>query len=148
MHILLDAGPLGMASNPNTRGPAAEAREWMKRHIDAGDRFFVPEIADYEVRRELMRANKAHGISRLDAMAELGYLRLTTETMRDAAMLWAEARNRGQPTASNTALDGDVILAAQARAHAAANPDRDIVIATTNVAHLSRYADARLWREM
>ena len=147
MHILLDAGPLGMASNPTAKGVAAEAQAWVRRQIEAGDRFFVPEVADYEVRRELIRADKPTGIARLDAMAELGYLRLTTQTMRDAAALWADARNRGRPTALDPALDGDVILAAQARVHAAANPGELVVIATTNTAHLAQYTDARLWSE-
>ena len=51
-----------------------------------GSRVLVPEIADYEVRRELRRANKARGLARLDALAALlEYLRLTTTAMRQAA---------------------------------------------------------------
>jgi len=77
--------------------------------------FSVPEIADYEVRRELIRAGQTRGVQRLDLLCEgFNYLPLTTEIMRIAAELWATARNAGTPTASDAALDADVILAAQA----------------------------------
>jgi hypothetical protein len=53
----------------------------------------VPEIADYEVRRELLRANKVRGIARLDLLKNsIGYLPLTTPIMLKAAELWAQAR--------------------------------------------------------
>jgi predicted nucleic acid-binding protein len=53
----------------------------------------VPEIADYEVRRELLRANKTQGIDRLDLLKNtIGYLALTTSIMLRAAELWGEAR--------------------------------------------------------
>jgi predicted nucleic acid-binding protein len=110
-----------------------------------GSRVLVPEIADYEVRRELLRANKARGLARLDALADLlEYLPLTTAAMRQAAVFWAQARQQGRPTADDKALDGDVILAAQAMTLGAA----DVVIATTNVGHLSRFAPAALWPDI
>lgn len=59
-----------------------------------------------------------------------------------AAVLWAEARNNHMPTADNKELDVDVILAAQAQLIAAGNK---LTIATTNVGHLSRFADARVY---
>jgi predicted nucleic acid-binding protein len=105
----------------------------------------VPEIADYEVRRELLRAGKSAGVRRLDQLKRvIGYLPLTTPVMLKAAEIWAEARRTGKPTADASALDGDVILAAQATSVAEAG--HDVVIATTNVGHLSRFADAREWR--
>lgn len=39
---------------------------------------------------------------------------MNTAIMLQAAQFWAEARQRGIPTADPKALDGDVILAAQA----------------------------------
>lgn len=71
------------------------------------------------------------------------YLPITTAVMLKAAELWAEARRSGQPTADAKALDGDVILAAQAIL--AAEDGNDVVIATTNVGHLSRFVDAYEW---
>ena len=68
--------------------------------------------------------------------------------MREAADLWAEARNRGYPTAHDAALDGDVLLAAQARDLHADPPGERVVVATTNVAHLERYVDAQLWMSL
>jgi hypothetical protein len=73
-----------------------------------------------------------------------GYLPLSTVVMRDAALLWADVRKRGQPTADPKALDADVILAAQARRMDAA----EVVVATTNVQDLSRLVDAKLWRDV
>lgn len=66
--------------------------------------------------------------------------------MRQAAAFWAQARNMGQPTAHDAALDGDVILAAQAQS--LTNQGHTTLIATTNVKHLTLFADARLWRDI
>lgn len=105
----------------------------------------VPEIADYEVRRELVRARKDRGIARLDAIIEqVEYLPLNTSAMRQAAMFWAEARQQGRPTAADPALDGDVILAAQAATLGRAG----VIVATTNVRHLSRFVPAELWPDI
>jgi hypothetical protein len=79
--------------------------------VTDGTRVIVPEIADYEVRRDLLRANKVSGLTRLDALARLlEYLPLTTGAMRQAGVFWAQVRQQGQPTADDKALDGDVIL--------------------------------------
>ena len=105
----------------------------------------MPEIADYEVRGELLRADKRQGLLRLDQfMAATEFLAITTAAMRQAAEFWAEARRAGMPTADDKALDANVILAAQATALAVP----DAVIATTNVGHLSRFARAALWPEI
>jgi predicted nucleic acid-binding protein len=105
----------------------------------------VPEIADYEVRRELLRANRRRGLSNLDQLVvQLEYLPLTTAAMRRAAELWAQARQQGQPTAASASLDADVILAAQALTLAAAA----VVIATANPGHLARFAPAELWQNI
>ncbi|WP_419853632.1 nucleic acid-binding protein [Candidatus Poriferisodalis sp.] len=149
MVIVLDSGPLGLLSNPTPRGPGNDAWEWARAHAAAGASIVLPEIADYEVRRELVRAGRAAGLARLDELrAALSYAPLSTPVMRDAASLWAEARNSGYPTAHQAALDGDVLLAAQARSVAAADPAQWVVTATTNVAHLERFVEAKHWTEI
>jgi predicted nucleic acid-binding protein len=143
--VLLDSGPLGLASNPRRSGEGVACAEWLQALVTQGARVILPEIADYEVRRELLRANKVRGLERLDALVNLlEYLPLTTASMRLAAELWAAARKEGRPTADEKALDGDVILAAQALTLGVP----DVVIATTNVAHLSRFAPSALWTEI
>ena len=103
---------------------------------------FVSEIADYEVRRELLRADRPVGLARLNALKTiLPYLPLTTPIMLRAAELWAEARRRGRPTADPQALDCDVILAAQALAMGA-------TIVTDNVGHLALFVEAKRWRDI
>jgi hypothetical protein len=64
--------------------------------------------------------------------------------MRQAALLWAQARQQGQPTAGDNTIDGDMILVAQAMSLNASN----LVIATTNVGHLSRFIAAELWQNI
>ena len=140
--ILLDSGPLGLVTNPKASSPAAACGRWVVHAIYSGAAIVVPEIADYEVRRELIRARRNAGLARLDAfIGQVEFLPIDTVAMRRAASLWAEARQQGLPTAPDPALDADVILAAQA-----ATLDRtDVVVATTNPKHLSRFVAAELW---
>jgi predicted nucleic acid-binding protein len=143
--VLLDAGPLGLVTNPRRSAQSEACNKWLQALLRQGVRVIVPEIADYEVRRELLRAQKVAGLRRLDALTgAVDYLPLTTTMMRDAAQLWAELRQAGQPTADRHALDGDVILAAQARSLAA----DEVIVATTNVGHLARMIAAALWTEI
>ena len=107
----------------------------------------IPEIADYEVRRELLRGGKTEGIARLDALRlRLSFAPITTPVMLQAATLWAEARRIGRPAAGDASLDADMILAAHAVVLALQG--HDIVIATTNVRHLEPFVSARHWREV
>ena len=146
--IVLDSGPLGLISNPaGTLGPRT-AREWLAGLNACRDvRLILPEVTDYEVRRELLRAGKGQGLARLDLLAAtLEYAALTTKVMRHAAELWAGARNAGRPTAGEKSLDIDVILAAQALL--LPSPGDEIIVATTNPAHLSRYVNSRTWHDI
>ena len=143
--ILLDAGPLGLVTNPKRSPTSTACAQWLQSHITARSRIIIPEIADYEVRRELIRAGKSAGVAQLDALAGLlEYLPLTTATMRQAATFWAQARQQGQPTAGDRTIDADMILAAQA----AVLGVPDAIIATTNVGHLDRFTRAGLWQEI
>jgi hypothetical protein len=84
----------------------------------------VPEIADYEVRRELIRLNSRVAVSNLDQLALRLEYPLTTAAMRLAAELWAQARSTG------------------AQALSLKTP---IVVATANPAHVNRFVPSELW---
>jgi len=143
--IVLDTGPLGLVTNPKLSSESAVCTQWLQAHIATGNRVIIPEIADYELRRELLRANKTKGIARLDELVRfLEYLPITTAAMREAARFWAQARQQGQPTAGDKTIDGDMILVAQAVTLAVP----DLVIATTNVGHLAKFATTDLWQNI
>jgi predicted nucleic acid-binding protein len=145
--ILLDTGPLGMVTNPKANPDCQACKQWLSQLESNGDRAAFTEIADYELRRELLCAGKTRGIQQLDQLkTTIPYFPITTEVMLKAAELWAQARNQGYPTASPEALDGDVILAAQAVI--LRSQGYDTIIATTNVGHLGRFTVAKTWQEI
>jgi hypothetical protein len=138
-----------MATNARSSPDNVECTQWVKALIAGGVGIIVPEIADFEVRRELLRINKRSGIRRLDAFKTamgVTYMPLTPRTMLRAAAFWAEARRRGRPTADPHALHCDVILAAQAALFA--DDGDDVTIATTNVGHLAQFVQAAHWRSI
>ena len=115
----------------------------------AGHVLVVPAIADYEVRRELKRAGKVSGLASLNAWnnARVGrYLQVTDTALQLASTLWAQARNAGFATADPKELDGDVLIAAQALDLNL--PASDLIIATVNVGHLSRFVRAEEWQNI
>ena len=145
--ILLDSGPLGLVTNPKATGETFLCYQWAMSHMQRGHLVMVPEIADYEVRRELIRAGKLRGLVKLDrSKVDFGYLPLTTAAMLLAAELWAESRRFGRPSSSDDSLDADVILAAQAVLLKRAG--HQVVVATTNPKHLQHFVDARRWSDI
>lgn len=143
--IVLDSGPVGLLAK---RGgvPAVDACVlWQENLLAQGNRIVLPEIVDYEVRRELVRLNATSSIARLDRLATIvEYSPITTEVMRLAAALWGQSRQQGQPTADPKELDGDVILAAQTLLLGVP----DVIVATTNVGHLVRFVNAKHWQDV
>jgi hypothetical protein len=103
--ILLDSGPLGLVTNPKTSDQSVACTQWLQTLVASGARVIVPEISDYEIRRELLRAQKSKGIERLDALiGMLQYLPLSTSAMREDSSLPAKcckilstAQARGEP---------------------------------------------------
>ena len=139
--VVLDSTPLGVLCHPRDPSHVLACRQWVADLVAVGRRVIVPEIADYEIRRELIRRGSTVALANLEACGlQLEYLSLTTTAMRRAAELWALARNTGQPTAPDPALDADVILAAQALCL-----NVPVIVATGNPAHLSRFVPAELW---
>lgn len=93
--ILLDTTPLGLVTHPNPSAVAVACKQWLQSHIAQGSRVIVPEIVDYELRRELLRANRTRGVFYLDLLIQqTEYLPITTQAMRQAAQFWAAARQQ------------------------------------------------------
>ena len=145
--ITLDAGPTGIACNDLNKPDVLAFHNWIARCLaDVRTTIIIPEIADYEVRRKLISfPHGAASIRRLDELVRPGgpliYLPINTRAMRRAARLWSDARRGGYSTADDKALDGDVILAAQALEYVGVNDQ--LWVATGNESDLSRYVGER-----
>jgi len=97
--IFLDSTPVGLITNPRATSLALQCQQWLNGLLERNVQVVLSEIIDYEIRRELLRANKLSSIRKLDLLkAELTYLPITTEVMLKAAKLWAKVRNEGKPT--------------------------------------------------
>jgi len=148
MAVFLDSHPLSTLADPNVTPTVAAITHWALSLLAAGHRIYVPEIIDYELRRELVRAGKAAGLRELDDLkTRFHYAPITTSAMLLAADLWARLRNSGTPTGDPKKLEIDVILAAQAITEGSALglTAGDVLVVTSNVAHLSRLVTADLW---
>jgi predicted nucleic acid-binding protein len=148
MALFLDTGVLGYVTHPRAE-VAAPCHQWLMECVAAGSMICVPEIADYELRRSLIRISSQNSINKLNSLSQdvAQYVPLTTDIMREAARFWAQMRQQQMPMAPPDALDGDVILAAQALGFAA-SAGQTVIVVTTNVGDLSRLTDARRWEDI
>jgi predicted nucleic acid-binding protein len=143
-HILLDSSPLALASTPARSADALAMTNWMMSCLAVGNKIYIPEVIDYELRRELLRAGKINSVKKLDGLKViLRFLPISSPTMLLAANLWATSRQNGLPTGDPKKLDIDVILAAQALTLGV--PTNELIIATSNIGHLSRFTTADIW---
>jgi hypothetical protein len=148
--FVFDSGPAGQACDAPTKPNSIRLNDWLTSAWAGGALIVLPEIVDYEVRRELIRIGAVGSIRRLDEMqgpkGVFDYAPLTTAVMRRAASLWAEIRLAGMGTADPKALDGDVILAAQALEFGGVGDVLTVI--TSNPGHLVRYVPVGDWSEV
>jgi len=147
--VVLDSTPLGLLTQRLGAAEADACHQWLAARIAQGWRPLVPEIVDYELRRELIRSHKIASVRRLDAFVShpsVTFLPITSAALKLAAELWARTRQQGRPTADPHGLDIDVILAAQLLA--GGYPAAEFTVATANVSHLSLFVPAILWSEV
>jgi len=138
VRLLLDTVVLGEVCHPRKY---ADVRAWLA-HAVAHHEVLISEVVDYELRRELLRIDSHRSLNRLDELTrELTYVSMATSTWRAAAKLWATLRRRGKTTAAPNALDGDVLIAAQALAEGAC-------VVTPNLRHFEAIAPALAWRDV
>ncbi len=152
MIILLDSGILGQLTNPNLDRDTDPLKKWFDISLIRTN-VVSSKICDYEIRRGLLLAQKqgltAEGLSLLDDLYKFVDFLPVDETILDlAADIWATARSEGQPTAGDRNLDADMIICATWQDLATNYPGQEVVIATTNVRHLSRFATAVRWEDL
>jgi hypothetical protein len=88
--VRVDAGPLGIATHPRRSRQRIACAPWIQAHVTHETRVMVPEMANDDVRRECLRANKVSGLTRLNALARLlAYLPISTAARHQAAVFRA-----------------------------------------------------------
>jgi predicted nucleic acid-binding protein len=153
MIILLDSGVIVTICNPNASPLRQQLDNWLFGSMARGAYIVSSTICDFEVRRSLrlteLEGSEITGIPNLDSLNNtIDFIPVDLEIARLAADLWALARQKGIPTAANEKLDADLIICATCKSLELRNPGRKVIVATTNVKHLSRFVLAATWQEI
>lgn len=149
MIVFLDSGVLHTLISNSKVKEVINCQDWFYYLLSRSALVVTSAICNYEVKRELIRRKNVKEINNLVQLRNLiDFLPVDEATLELAAELWAEARNKGLPTADNLSLDADVIICAQYQILANTYPGRYVVIATTNVNHLSRFTEAKEWQDI
>lgn len=149
--IALDTGPLGLLTHPYTSAESEACQDWLARLGDMEVLIYLPEIADYELRREYLRTQNQRSLDKLQLLGNaIEYLPLSSTALRSAAQLWAVLRQTGRPTSHPKALDGDCILMAQMKLEVErlGLKNEEWVIATTDIGDLPSYVPAARWQDI
>jgi hypothetical protein len=80
--FLLDEGVLSLVTNPRSSARARACAAWLRGMLAAGARVMVPGVAEYELRRELIRADKAAGDRVVVVTTNVGHLGRFVEARR------------------------------------------------------------------
>ena len=122
--LLLDSSILASVVRPEVDENRPVAHAVLSLLENPRFELVVPEVIDYELRRKLLHLGQhrhharkwaREALALLDELVAVGYVPLTTATMRMAAELWAKTRAEGRLRGVEESLDVDIILAAQAK---------------------------------
>ena len=99
----------------------------------------------------ILKKEVAPGIKSLEFLKADGFLEflpVSTEALDLAAKLWARASTSGQTTRDEKDIDIDIIISAQYQLLRNEFPGQQVIMATTNLKHLSIFCEAAHWRDI
>ncbi len=146
---LLDSMTLALACCNPSQERTRLCLNWLSRLDESGILVIIPAIADYEVRRGLLKKGAPAKLRNLGALrTRLAFVGISTPALEKAAEFWASLQRSGRPTADKKALDGDAILAGIAAT--IGGDDDQVIIATENLRHLNRFpgVEAQPWESI
>jgi hypothetical protein len=157
MIVFLDTNILGLICNKNISfDECQQCKKWFDTLFLRGVRIVTSDLCHYEVTRGLIgssiRSNEAApGIKSLELLKVDGFLEflpVSTEALDLAANLWARAFTSGQTTRDEKDIDIDIIISAQYQLLRDEFPGQQVIMATTNLKHLSIFCDTANWRDI
>jgi predicted nucleic acid-binding protein len=157
MIVFLDTNILGLVCNKNTSfDESQQCKKWFDTLFLRGVRIVTSDLCNYEVMRGLKTSSirsrlVAPGIKSLESLKSDGFLEflpVATEALDLAADLWARASTSGQTTRDEKDIDIDIIISAQYQLLRDEFPGQRVIMATTNLKHLSIFCEAAHWRDI
>ncbi|MEA5468415.1 PIN domain-containing protein [Spirulina sp. 06S082] len=151
MIVFVDSSILGMLCNPNSSPEVNECKQWLYSLLARSARVVTSDICDYEIRRSLILAltknSQINGLENLNDLTNIiEFIEITKNVLYRASEIWSQAQLQGKPTADRKALDIDLIISAHCQLLQEEHPGRYVIIATKNIKHLSRFAEAKNWK--
>jgi hypothetical protein len=156
MIVFIDSNTLGLISNPHTNwadkkyNPDAEnCQRWFANLLRRSVRFVTSDICNYEIHRGLVSSVKSgKDAPGLETNEDLEFLPVTSDVLELAANLWAEASSLGRQTSDPKNIDVDMIISAQYQMLCDDYPGQRVIVATTNLKHLSIFCEAANWQDI
>ena len=152
MIVFLDSGVLGKITSPARNGEVKECKVWFETLLARGVYFVTSDICGDEVRRSLvletLKGKEAKGIRLLEDLRGVDFLPVDKNVSFRASQIWAESQFLGKPLTDPKKLDIDAIVCAHWQILNEENPGRYVIIATTNLRHLNRFAEAEEWQNI
>jgi hypothetical protein len=154
MIVFLDSGVIGILSNPNKNNQVIACENWLYSLLAKSVYVVSSDICDYEVRRNLVLETmrferRSHSLTALDELHEfVEFISVSPQVLGKAADIWARSRLQGQPMSNLTGIDVDAIVCAHWQLLRDEFPSRYVVVATTNVRHLSLFTEAFEWQDI
>ena len=161
MIVFLDTNVLGLIAKPNksfddSSDESYQVQQWFYGLLSKGVRVVTSTLCEYEFRRGLLEpSNKstelAPGLIELDELAEREILEFIDVSRKDsilAAQMWVDAQAKGLATSDKKKIDIDVIISAQCLILQQDSLGQKVIMATTNVKHISRYCEAANWQDI
>ena len=157
MIVFLDTNILGLICNKNISfEECQQCKKWFDTLFIRGVRLVTSDLCHYEVMRGLISSSirsgkEAPGLKSLEILKTEGFLEflpVATEAFGLAADFWARASTSGQTTRDEKDIDIDIIISAQYQLLKDEFPGQQVIVATTNLKHLSLFCNAANWRDI
>jgi predicted nucleic acid-binding protein len=155
MIVFLDSNILGLINSRRTSPEAIACDRWFLDTFRKAN-LVSSELCLYEVRRGLLKASLQvdklvpglQGLQELEEDSLVEFLVADRQVLNIAANLWAKAAASGQTSRSDKDIDIDIIIAAHYQILVDEYPGRQVIVATKNLKHLSRFCTAANWQDI